>query len=408
MSLFRHNVPTTPYGPGAVMTNSLARLGSSVRQLLTAADYVIPSGAPMTSVPTDVLEAFGVHTGGVVTRDAAMGIPAMRRGRQIIAGTLGTLPLRAMRRDTVGQLVPVERGATVSFLETLDPDATPQWTLTWTLDDLLFQGIAWWLITSRDSDGWPLTGRRVTNVQVRGRAVWVDGQEANPEDVKRFDGPDRGVLHEGREALRTCLLLEQAAKRNATGLPPMDILSPVEGAPTLTTEEVRALLDEWRELRLENGTGWLNRSLEHHVVGFDARASQLVEARQHQAVEIARLLNLDAQELNAPAATGMTYTNTEAKRRDLLDVSLAPYMTALTQRLSMPDITPRRQLVQLDVTGFLRGTTADAIKASVEATGGPVMSSEEARHGLLGLPTAPSSGQLRTPQAAPAPATEEA
>jgi hypothetical protein len=392
-----------------VLTRALAGLGRATRVLAAATTVEVPSGASIASIPADVLEAFGVHTGGVVTRDTAMGIPAMRRGRQLIAGTLGTLPLQA-QRDTGGQLVPVDSGTTATLLAQLDPDTTPQWTLTWTLDDLMFGGIAWWRVLSRDSYGWPQAARRLRpgQVTVQGERAYIDGRPAELGELIRFDGPDRGLLVEGREALRTCLLLEQAARRNATGLPPMDILRPVEGAPDLTTTEVQELLDDWRALRAENGTGYLNRSLEHTVVGFDARSAQLVEARQHQAVEVARMLNLDAQELNAPAATGMTYTNTEAKRRDLLDVSCAPYMTAVTQRLSMPDITPRGQRVRLDTTGFLRGTTADAIKAAVEATGGPVMTSEESRSGLLGLPSSPTSGQLRTPSPAPAPQEEPA
>jgi hypothetical protein len=389
----------------------LASLGRKLRptvDLLTASTVVLPSGSPLSMVPFDVLAAWGVDAGGQVTRSKAIGIPAMRRARQIIAGVIGTLPLVATR-DVGGELVPVEQGSTPTLLRQLDPRTTPQWTLTWTVDDLLFQGISWWRKTLVDSYRWPLGVERLApgrvNVSAAGQAT-VDGRPVQDWELIRFDGADLGLLVEGREALLTCLLLEAAARRNATGLPPMDILQPAEGAPDLTSDEARALLDEWRELRAENGTGWLNRSVEHQVVGFDARASQLVEARQHQAVEIARLTNLDAQELNAPAATGMTYTNTEAKRRDLLDVGLAPYLNAITQRLSMPDVTPRGQAVRFDTVAFLRGTTADAIKAAVEATGGPVMTPEEGRQGLLALPGTPTQGELRksAPAAVPAPA----
>lgn len=359
--------------------------------------HSIPSGTVLASIPTDVLEAFGIHTGGRVTRAQAMGIPAMRRGRNVIAGTIGTIPLVA-RRPTNGQLVNVTDGTTATLLGQLDPRTTPQWTVTWTVDSMLFYGIAWWRVTARDSYGWPQAvewlNRSRVSWDTRGQ-VTVDGVVTPDRDLIRFDGPDSGVLVDGVEPLRTCILLEAAVRRNSTGLPPMDILRPAEGAPDLTDLEAQELLDTWAGYRNERGTAWLNRAVEHQVVGFDPRAGQLAEARQHQAVEVARMLNLDATELNAPAATGMTYSNSETKRRDLLDVSLAPYITALTQRLSMPDVTPRGQRVELDTSAFLRGTTSDRITAAVEATGGAaVMTSEEAREGLLGLPGTPEAGQL--------------
>jgi hypothetical protein len=395
----------------------LQRIGSTISptlpQLRAAGSVAIPSGSALVSIPTDVLEAFGVHTGGTVTRAKAMGIPAMRRGRQIIAGTLGTLPLQALRRPARGQLEPVDSGTTASFLAELDPRTTTQWTLTWTVDDLLFHGISWWRVLTVDAYGWPRTAERLApgRVQVSNGVAYIDGRKA-PEgpgvgSLIRFDGPDAGVLVDGIDPLRTCLLLEAAVRRNSTGLPPMDLLTPKEGAEDLTEAEVQELLGKWGSYREDSGTGYLGATLDHRVVGFDPRAGQLAEARQHQALEVARMLNLDAQEVNAPAGSGMTYANTEAKRRDLIDVSLGLYMTAVAQRLSMPDVTPRGQLVRMDTTGFIRGTTADAITAAVAASGGPVMTPEESREGLLGLPGTPSQGQLRTTPT-PAPAEESA
>jgi hypothetical protein len=392
----------------------LQRIGSTISptlpQLRAAGGQVaIPSGSALVSIPTDVLEAFGVHTGGTVTRAKAMGIPAMRRGRQIIAGTLGTLPLQALRRNSRGQLAPVEDGTTGQLLAELDPRTTTQWTLTWTVDDLLFHGISWWRVVTTDAYGWPRTVERLApgRVQVSNGVAYIDGHRAADRELIRFDGPDAGVLVDGVDPLRTCLLLEAAVRRNSTGLPPMDLLTPKEGAEDLTETEVQELLGKWASYREDSGTGYLGATLDHRVVGFDPRAGQLAEARQHQALEVARMLNLDAQEVNAPAGSGMTYANSEAKRRDLIDVSLGLYMTAVAQRLSMPDVTPRGQLVRMDTTGFIRGTTADAITAAVGATGGPVMTPEESREGLLGLPGTPSQGQLRTTPT-PAPAEESA
>ena len=67
------------------------------RPVPTATASAFPS--PLTTLPTDVAAAFGISAGTIetVTRAEAMSVPAVRRGRSIIAGSIGALPLRATR-----------------------------------------------------------------------------------------------------------------------------------------------------------------------------------------------------------------------------------------------------------------------------------------------------------------------
>ncbi len=59
------------------------------------------------------------------------------------------------------------------------------------------------------------------------------------------------------------------------------------------------------------------------------------------ASEIARACNLPEYYVGGNAAGSMTYSNVTAERRSLIDLSLRPLMTCITQRLSDNDITPR-------------------------------------------------------------------
>lgn len=343
----------------------------------------------VADLPPDVAAAFGINlTTESVTRRQAMSLPTVAQGRMQIAGTIGTFPL-VCTQTVAGRRTLVTR----SLLSRPDPDATYQHTLTWTIDDLMFSGIAWWQITSRDTTRWPVTARRLhpsrVVVDVTRRQVRVDGDLVDPTDLIRFDAPHEGLLRIGARILRTALLLEEAVRRYAVMDIPIGNLKDTrtDGRP-LTPDEIRERLQTWLDARRRSNTGWLSPNLEYQPVQFNARELQLVEARQHTAIELARLMNLDADAVNAPAASPMTYQNGVAQRRARLDMSLRHYMTAITDRLSMPDVTPRTQVVTYDVTGWLRGDEADQVNTATTAAGGPVMTVDEARAAYLNLPIA--------------------
>lgn len=363
----------------------------------------VASGSSAVDLPADVAAAFGVNIESErVTRAQAQSIPAVRRARAIVCGALGTMAFVPTRLNAEGRVERITSGSAAKLLSQLDPMATPQWTKTWTVDDLWHYGIAWWFVTDRDaSTDYPIAVRRLLpgSVRVQHGRVYINGRQLPADQERnliRFDAPDEGLLaHSG--SLRTCLELERQARLAAGGQPPQDYLRPAEGAPELGDTEVDELLAAWDEGRRTRTTAWLNRAVEHGVVGWDPRARQLIESRQYQAAEVARLANLDPGRLGAPSGSSRTYTTTEGERRDLVDVTLRPFMVAFQERLSMPDVTPGGTSVLVDALPYLRGTTSDAITAGREAVDGGLMSAEEVRVDLLGRPASPELGQLRQP-----------
>lgn len=364
---------------------------------LAEATGLVPVGtAAVQETNTDtidpaILTAFGLGSAaGPVSREAAMRIPGIRRGRSLIAGTIGTLPLVQFRTDATTGVVTRVRS---TLLEQLDPTTTPAYTLTWTVDDLLFRGVSWWRVTARTapSEGsYPtaverLNPSRVT-VDLVGRRVWVDGKPAQDRDIIRIDGPDEGVLANGTVVLPLATALLNASLLNAVDDVPTAMFRPREGAPELTQEQVNKLLADWAEARRTRRTAYLNRALDFETPANNAADRQLTELSTLVASELARLLNLPASRIGAPQGSGMTYSNTEADRRDLVDTTLRLYLTPIAQRLSMPDVTPRGNAVTFDLTAYLRGTTSELVSAGTAAVAAGFATKAEVRTEWLGLP----------------------
>jgi phage portal protein BeeE len=78
-------------------------------------------------------------------------------------------------------------------------------------------------------------------------------------------------------------------------------------------------------------------------------------AKQTLATEISRLCNVPAWYLSADLNNSMTYSNVVDERRQFVDYTLRPFISAIEQRLSMDDLTARGNEVrfELDET-FLR------------------------------------------------------
>lgn len=388
------------------------RLLAGVESLATASTVTLGGGdvAQVATLPTEVATAFGISTAtDTVTRSEAMSVPAVRRGRQVIAGTLGTLPLVALRTVGTGPDRKVERveapHATARLLEQPDPNVTRAHVLTRTVDDLLFHPTAWWRVLDRDgSTGYPINAEHIAlhrvRVDVTERRVYIDGAHVPDRDLIRFDGPDDGVLVNGARAIRTCLRLEDAARRLAQLDIPLGILTPEEGAEELTDTEVDELLAAWTTARTSRNWAYLNRAVKAEAFQFDAAKLQLAEQRAQATADIARLLNLPPSMVNAASASSMTYTNTEAERRALLDLSLAPYVAAIEQRLSMTDVTPAGHRVAFDVTRFLQGTTRELLEAAKVGLEAGVLTRDEVRVEWLNRPALP-------PDAVPAPSADE-
>lgn len=283
-----------------------------------------------------------------IDRRSAIQVPAVKRCRDLIAGVLGGLPLDLYNADR-SQVAP-------------SPFAQPERnvprsvTMARTFEDMLFEGIAWWLITEQDWRGFPTyykrlkPGRVVVNEDLD--KVYVDGRETDQSKLVCFYSPTDGLLTAGARAIRTCLQLDAAAAVASDGRPPVQYFVPADGGD-LEDEEIVAALDAWADTTRRRVAGYVPSALKLMDAGWDPEKLQMIEQRQHAVLEIARIAGVDAEDLGV-STTSRTYENGLTRRQWFIDMTLGPYRQAVEDRLSMGDVTPRGQYVKFNLDSFLR------------------------------------------------------
>jgi phage head maturation protease len=297
-----------------------------------------------------------------VSRELALQVPAVKRTRDLIAGTLGTLELCQM---TVPGYVEVFN----ALLKQPEEDTARSVTMTRTVEDMLFEERAWWRIVGFGSDGFPdrivrLEAASVT-VTKTGK-VWSNDRTLQAQGVSvgyqpdslliRIDSPNPGLLTAGARAIRTALMLGDRADQMAKDPQQVGYVTPkgdVDLAPDFDADE---MLDDMEDARQRRSWGYVGAGLELHQMQWSAEQLQFMSQRDYAVLEIARIGGLDPEELGV-STTSRTYANAEQRRLDLLDFTLKGYITAIQDRLSMSDVTAPGREVYVDYDGFLRSDT---------------------------------------------------
>lgn len=285
-----------------------------------------------------------------ISRREAIQVPAVKRVRDLIAGSLGGLPLHVVDTENVERVN--------DLLEQPERGIARSVTMTWTLDDLLFEGCAYWHVTERGFDGYPRWVKRVhpscVDINDDTGAIRINGRPVASRDVIQFHSPNDALLKSAARAIRTCLRLDAAAANYADGTPPIEYFTPRDGADPADDDDVLALLNAWKDARRKRGTAYVPAALEYHGnSGFSPEQLQLADARQHAVLEIARAASVDAEEVGV-STTSRTYANMFERRKAFLDFTLGPFREAIEDRLSMGDVTKRGYAVKFNLSAFLR------------------------------------------------------
>jgi HK97 family phage portal protein len=354
----------------------------------TGAD-VAASLAPVTSL--DSLTPFfgGVNT---ATREEAMSVPTVARGRNIICSSIASIGLEVIDRSTGMEV----EGGTPRVIRTPDPRVPGSATYVWTCEDLLFYGYAYWQITELFSDTYRvrsvqrISPARVT-IQTNSMATeieyyMVDGSPVPNSGIGSlvvFNGNDEGLLNRAGKTIRTGAELERAAAMYAREPVPSMVLK--SNGTALPADRIAKLLDSWGIARRNRSTAFLNADVTMEAVGFDPEKLQLNQARSYVSTELARALGIPAYYVDAETGSSMTYSNASNQRQSLLDFSLLPMMTSISERLSMPDFVPQSQRVEYDLSDYLRGSDLERaqiyqiLHSIVDENGNPAITVEEIR-----------------------------
>ena len=297
-----------------------------------------------------------------ITRDEAMTVPAVARARNIVAGTIASLPLELYNsRD--------EELAKPRWMRQPDPNSAYGTMMAWTIDDLIFNGSAYWqIIEVYKEDGRPSAFRYINSTRVtpeyNDNSTMVDSYRVDNTRVPNnglgslitFQGLDEGVLKRGN-IIKTAIALEQAAKRSAEEPVPNGVLK--NTGMDLPEDQVMNLLARFKAARNTRATAYMTSNLEYQPMQFDNTQLQLVESRKAMQTMIAQMMNVPAYLLDAETGGSLTYNNAEGQKRYLVDFSLRNIITVLENRLSMDDITITGQHVRFDLDDFLRGNPTE-------------------------------------------------
>ena len=295
-----------------------------------------------------------------VSREDALSVPALMRCRNLLAGTIGAIPMELYKKSTNEEL------GSPAWLEQPSYSQPRSVTIAYTVESLLLYSQAFWKVVEIYSeDGRPsrfewIANNRVTatldstNTFVKSYAV--DGMTL-PMDglgsLVTFQSLLPGILTTGIQTIRAAIDVQKAAAVSASQPMPTGIIR--NNGADLDPKEVSGLLAAFKSARNNRSTAYLTSTLEYVPVQFSPKDMMYGEAIQNLATEIARLCNVPAIYVSADQNSSYTYNNVQDERKQFLQLSLQPFIIAIEDRLSMDDITARGNVVKFDIDkNFLR------------------------------------------------------
>jgi HK97 family phage portal protein len=276
-----------------------------------------------------------------LSRKNAMSVPSVARARNLICGTVASIPLEYYNKST-GEVIAPPR-----WVQQLAKNQPSFVTLTWCVDSLLFYGVCYLLVTSRYSeDGRPASFEWIANPRVtfttdlEGIMVtqyYIDAKAIDMNDIVTIQGFDEGVLERASGTIQAAIDVDRAAGINSAQPQPAGFIK--NSGADLPANEVQGLLAAWKRSRQNNSTAYLTSTLDYQPVTFSPKDMMYNDSVQNLSTQIARAMNVPAYYLSADQNTTMTYANVQDERKQFYALSIEPYIQAIQTRLSMNDIS---------------------------------------------------------------------
>jgi hypothetical protein len=348
-----------------------------------------------------------MRDGTSVTRTSALQVAAVLRARNELC-SIATLPLRLYLGLNV-----VESPLFRQF----DPDVPNVIHMSQTIEDLVFEGVAWWQVTGIDFERYPVSVKRIAPSRVkmktpRGvrpsdplrpeRYVWIDFDDGRgwtewPAAMMiRFDSPNPALLTAQARAIRICGLLDNLTEMYANNPALREFFTDADDLDTdpMDDDAIDEFLASYGAMRQSRPFGWIPSTVKRaDVTAPSPRDLTLVELRQQAHLAIANGAGVDPEDLGV-AVTSRTYFNSVDKKQDKINRTYAPYMSAITDRLSMGDVTKRGYASRFDLTDYLKSSPAEQAAYWAALKGMGVTDADEIRGwaGLSGPAPAAATG----------------
>lgn len=326
---------------------------------------------PITSA--SVLQLFGLQptvASKSVTERSSLGMSAVWRAVNLIAGTCASLPLHAYKADGPARVRATGAGA--ALLEKPHPDLTPMelWELgyasilTWgnAYYFKVFSALGvlkelWWINPARVRAGRATDGTKVYEVD-GGEHVLTDSQVLHIPGMSVDGIVGLSPIRVAREGIGLSLAAEEfGARMFGSGMLTTGILTTDQEIDQDDADRIKA---RWKA----GGTG-LASAHDIRVIGSGAKYQQLslppqdaqfVETRRFQIEEVARIFGIPPHMLGETAKSTSWGTGLEEQTLGFLTYTLRPWLTRFEQRISKI-IGPETVYARYSVEGLLRSNS---------------------------------------------------
>lgn len=321
---------------------------------------ISPNAGQGVNIQTVVFSEFFAGEVGEVTRQGALMVPPIKKGRDILVGAIAGLPL-VQRRGA--------EDVTPEWLRNSQTGVSPWHRMAATIDDLIFYDWSLWIV-QRDGGGaitdalrCPFDRWQVDDLTGR---ITIDSQPASAEEVVMIPGNGSGgILAAGATTIKGYRALERAWIGRAQNPIPLVELHQTSDDPLTDgldengdldpdaeTDEIQRLIDEWAAARISpNGAvGYTPQQIELRVHGT-VQTDLYVEGRNAAVLDVSRLLNLPAAILDGSMSTAsLTYSTQEGKRSEFDLLSLPSWMAPIEAALSLDNVAPAGEVIRFDMT----------------------------------------------------------
>ena len=303
-----------------------------------------------------------------IDRQLAASVPAVSQCVQLIKGTIAGIPLEVYNSKTGEEL-----DIFPAWVNQPDSRAPRSVTIAWTVDSLIYYGVAYWQVDSVFADdGRPASFKYIQNSRVSTKLdpmsqeidyYMVNGTRVPDSGIGSlvtFQGFDQGLLLKGQRTINSAVAFEQAIAVAMTSPQPTGYLK--NTGADLPENMIQGLLNTWKNARQTRSTAYLTSTLEYVPTSYSPAEMTYNDSAEELAAQIARMLNIPAAMINAEHNRSSTYQNVLDQRKEFMAYSLAPYINAIEDRLSLDDITPRGTVIRFAVDEtFLRANPQDRL-----------------------------------------------
>jgi HK97 family phage portal protein len=317
-------------------------------------------------------------SGKTVTEKNSLGMPAVWRAVNLIAGTVASLPLHAYRTADGGRVIQTT-GRAASLLETPHPDMTRFELWETVLAHMLLWGNAY-LWIGRNQLGqivelWPIHPSRVKagRTSSMGRKVYqIDGGEQEHDDRTILHLPAFGYdgvcgvspIRIAREGIGLALAAEEyGAKLFGSGSLATGILQTEQ---RLTPDQADILQSRWKAKRSGLGSAHetivLDRGATFQQLTIPPGDAQFIESRRFQISEVARMFGVPPHMLMDTEKSTSWGSGIEQQGIGFVVYTLRPWLTRTEQRISRL-LKPEPVYAKFSVEGLLRGDTKSRYEA---------------------------------------------